>query len=103
MDLGWIRGASGRDLGGFGDWIWGESGVDLGWIWNPAIIRHLPGYFQNTRTKPLAIQIRDSRAGPPSGHFLDPFFTTIRTLICCGTAVREKQFQEETVLGEKLF
>ena len=72
------------DLG----WIWDGSGVDLGWIWVDPVgpvparsgIRFWADSDRIPDTTALPRRIRDSRAVTPSGHILDPFLTTIRTL-----------------------
>ena len=65
LELGWIWGDSGMDLGSGS-----ESGPD------PALIRHFPA----SRLKSRRSATDGWRAGPPTGHILDPFLTTIRTL-----------------------
>ena len=57
-------------------WIWGDSGMDLGWIWDPALARFSSG-FRGTGARGTD---DGSRAVTPSGHILDPFLTSIRTL-----------------------
>ena len=84
MDLAWICGGSEVDLG----WIWDGSGVDLGWIWMDPVgpvlarsgIRFWPDSDRIPHTTALRSRSGRQRAVTPSGHILDPFLTSIRTL-----------------------
>ena len=74
VDLGWIW----MDL----EWIWGGSGVDLG---SGSESGPDPALMELVFAIPLQIPPELGsdgwRAGPPSGHILDPFLTSIRTCL----------------------